>query len=125
MGYSGINNITNGDVGVIAVTTGGQVKTVTNLGAPDTFTIIDVDNAAEALNDTIGTFTDCIEIMLQADEGNSGYVIVGDGDVADNRGMKLNPGDTFILSCHDTRLVNLWGSSANQNVRCMVTRTPI
>ena len=86
----------------------------------DTFAMIDVDNASEQLSDTIGVVTSCHEIFLQADESNSGYVIVGDADVADNRGMKLNPGDTIILNTHDTRGVYLWGSADNQNVRCMI-----
>ena len=91
-------------------------------GVIDTFAMIDVDNSAELLSDTIGIFTDCAEIMLQADEDNSGYVIVGDSDVADNRGMKLSPGDTIILDIDDTRIPYLWGSAANQNVRCMLKR---
>ena len=91
-------------------------------GHLDTFAMIDVDNAAEILSDAIGTITDCREIMLQADEDNSGYVIVGDSDVGDNRGMKLNSGDTIILDQSDTRQVYLWGSALNQNVRCMLTR---
>ena len=90
----------------------------------DTFTMIVVDNASEQLSDTIGVFVDVHEVMLQADEANSGYVIVGDADVADNRGMKLNPGDTIILNTHDTRGVYLWGSAAGQNVRCMLKRRP-
>jgi hypothetical protein len=88
--------------------------------SPDTFAMIDVDNSDEQLSATIGTFTDCTEIFLQADEDNSGYVMVGDSDVADNRGMKLNPGDTLILDIADTRTVYLWGSAADQNVRCMI-----
>ena len=86
----------------------------------DTFAMIDVDNTDEQLSATIGVVTSCHEIFLQADESNSGYVIVGDADVADNRGMKLNPGDTIILNTHDTRGVYLWGSADNQNVRCMI-----
>ena len=88
--------------------------------SPDTFAMIDVDNSDEQLSATIGTFTDCTEIFLQADEDNSGYVMVGDSAVADNRGMKLNPGDTLILDIADTRTVYLWGSAADQNVRCMI-----
>ena len=90
-----------------------------------TFIMLDIDNAAEVLSDTIGVLSDCVEVFLQADESNSGYVIVGDGDVADNRGMKLNPGDTLILNAVDTRSINLWGSAANQNVRCMIVRSII
>ena len=90
-------------------------------GSLDTFTMIVVDNSSEALNDTITTFTNCAEIFLQADEDNSGYVMVGDASVADNRGMKLNPGDSIILDIHDTRVPYLWGSAAGQNVRCMIS----
>ena len=92
-------------------------------GTLDTFAMLDIDNSAQQLSGTaVGVLTDVAEIMLQADEDNSGYVIVGDADVADNRGMKLNPGDSIILDIHDTRIPYLWGSAANQNVRCMLTR---
>ena len=64
-------------------------------------------------------------MFFQADESNSGYVMVGDSDVADNRGMKLNPGDTLILNVIDTRSIYLWGSAANQNVRCMITKSTL
>tara|TARA_R110002020_G_scaffold139151_1_gene309887 strand:+ start:168 stop:965 length:798 start_codon:yes stop_codon:yes gene_type:complete len=86
----------------------------------DTFAMLDIDNTDERLSDTVGVNNTCDEIFLQADEANSGYVIVGDVDVADNRGMKLNPGDTLILNIVDTRSVYLWGSADNQNVRCMI-----
>jgi len=127
MGYYGTNQqmITDGDIGVISVDERGQVKTVTNLGEIDTFAMLDIDNAAELLSDTIGVLSDCIEMFFQADESNSGYVIIGDIDVADNRGMKLNPGDTLILNIVDTRGIHLWGSAANQNVRCMITRSAL
>ena len=118
-------NITTGDVGAITVDEHGQVRTVQNLGEPDTFAMIDVDNAVESLNSTVGTFTDCIEIILQADEDNTGYIMVGDGDVADNRGIKMNAGDTFILTAVDSRLISLWGSADNQNLRCMIMRQDI
>ena len=123
MGYATSHRtITDGDVGVISLTTSGNVRTTTNQAAPDTFAMIDVDNASEALADTIGVFTTCVEIFLQADESNSGYIMVGDSDVADNRGMKLNAGDTLILNGWDTRQYHLWGSASNQNLRCMITK---
>ena len=86
----------------------------------NTYAMLDIDNSPAQLSGLTATITACHEIFLQADESNSGYVIVGDGDVADNRGMKLNPGDTIILNIHDTRGVYLWGSADNQNVRCMI-----
>ena len=49
----------------------------------DTFAMLDIDNASEVLSDTIGVTTACHEIFLQADESNTGYVIIGDSDVAD------------------------------------------
>ena len=94
-----------------------------NTFTPETVAMIDVDNTEEQLSATTGVLS-CNEIFLQADEDNSGYVIVGDADVADNRGMKLNPGDTLILDVLDTRGIYLWGSAANQNVRCMMTIRP-
>ena len=95
------------------------------MGELDTFAMIDVDNAVETLSSTVGTFTDCIEIMLQADEDNTGYIMVGDIHVADNRGIKMNAGDTFILTVVDTRTINLWGSADNQNLRCMIMRQDV
>ena len=104
----------------------GQLKVVSTKGSTttyiDTFTMIDVDNASELLSATVGTITDCLEMVLQADEDNTGYIMIGDADVADNRGIKLNPGDTLILSINDTRAINLWGSAANQNLRLSLVR---
>jgi len=115
----------DGDYAALSVdAVGGLYTRELSTYSLDTFAMIDVDNAAEMLSDTVGVVTSAHEIFLQADESNTGYVMVGDGDVADNRGMKLNPGDTIILNTHDTRGVHLWGSAANQNVRCMIkTRT--
>jgi len=111
----------DGDYASLSVDyTGGLYTRELSNYSIDTFTMIDVDNTEEMLSDTIGVFTNCHEIFLQADESNTGYVMVGDGDVEDNRGMKLSPGDTIILNMHDTRGVYLWGSAANQNVRCMI-----
>ena len=112
----------DGDYTSLSVDAGGALYvTESSVLIPDTFLMLDVDNSDELLSDTLGVISNCYEIFLQADEGNSGYVMVGDADVADNRGMKLNPGDTIILNYNDTRLVGLWGSASNQNVRCMIT----
>ena len=115
----------DGDYASLTLDYNGNLYTrESSMYALDSFAMIDVDNASEQLSATVGVFTACHEIFLQADESNSGYVMVGDEDVADNRGMKLNAGDTIILNSHDTRGVYLWGSAANQNVRCMIkTRT--
>ena len=88
----------------------------------DTIAMIDVDNAVEDLEDAYGALTDCTEMILQADEDNSGYIMVGDSDVADNRGIKLNPGDTLTLTVNSTASVFVWGSAANQNLRTLLIR---
>ena len=111
----------DGDYASLSVDYNGSLYTrESSAYSIDTFAMLDIDNASEMLSDTIGVNTACHEIFLQADESNTGYVIVGDSNVADNRGMKLNAGDTIILNTNDTRQVYLWGSAANQNVRCMI-----
>ena len=113
----------DGDYGSLCISSSGSLYTQNQPNNTyDSFAMIDVDNSDEQLSATIGVFTYCLEIMLQADESNTGYIMVGDVDVADNRGMKLNPGDTIILDMHDTRGVYLWGSADNQNLRCLISK---
>ena len=113
----------DGDYTSLSVDAGGALYvTESSVLQPETFAMIDVDNTDEILSDTVGVISNCYEMFFQADEGNSGYVMIGDADVADNVGMKLNPGDTIILNYNDTRLVGLWGSASNQNVRFMITK---
>ena len=90
-----------------------------------TFLILDVDNSAELLSavssGAVGVISNCVEVFLQAKETNTGYIMVGDDNVADDRGMKLNPGDTIILNVNDTRMISVWASADNQGLRCMIT----
>ena len=89
------------------------------------FAMLDIDNSAALLSaHAPGVISNCVEVFLQADESNSGYIMVGDDNVTDNRGMKLNAGDTIILNVNDTRYIGLWGSADNQNLRCMITTRP-
>ena len=113
---------TNNECAPLQVDALGALYTSSVKGSLDTFAMIDVDNSEEVLSDTIGTITDCNEIIFQADESNSGYIMIGDADVADNRGIKLNAGDTFILEKQMTTGINLWASAANQNLRCTLMR---
>jgi hypothetical protein len=91
-----------------------------------TYPILDVDNSAEALSavssGAIGVLSNCVEVFLQAKETNTGHIMVGDDNVADDRGMKLHPGDTIILNVNDTRMIYVWASVDNQGLRCMITR---
>ena len=86
---------------------------------------IDVDNALEFLKYTsVGTVTNCSEIILQADHDNTGYIMIGDaGGASATEGIRLEAGDTFILGTNDTRNVSMWGSAANQNLNCSILKS--
>ena len=77
-------------------------------------TMIDIDSTVEQL--PTGT---CKEAFLQADEDNTGYIMIGGSGVGDNQGMKLNPGDTLILNVSNTNVLYAKGSANNQNLRVM------
>tara|TARA_Y100000593_G_C4218652_1_gene290623 strand:- start:5 stop:751 length:747 start_codon:yes stop_codon:yes gene_type:complete len=117
-----------GDGDFISLSTDAVGHLYVTEGSTFTYTdypMLDVDNSANALSvvdsGAVGVVSNCVEIFLQADESNTGYIMVGgESSVADNRGMKLNPGDTIILNVNDTRAVGVWGSAANQNLRCMI-----
>jgi len=77
--------------------------------------MLDIDNTATVLP----TIADCREVFLQADEDNSGYIMIGASGVSDNVGMKLNPGDTIVIATDNSNNIYAWGSAANQNLRLM------
>jgi len=77
-------------------------------------TMVDIDNGVEQLPTQA-----CKEAFLQADESNTGYIMIGGTGVGDNQGMKLNPGDTLVLSVSNTNVLYAWGSAADQNLRIM------
>tara|TARA_R100001480_G_C4665304_1_gene172719 strand:- start:255 stop:620 length:366 start_codon:yes stop_codon:yes gene_type:complete len=61
----------------------------------------------------------CKEAFLQADEDNTGYIMIGGSGVGDNQGMKLNPGDTLIVNVSNTNVLYAIGSASGQNLRVM------
>ena len=53
------------------------------------FAMLDIDNSAALLSaHAPGVISNCVEVFLQASELNTGYIMVGDDNVADERGMK-------------------------------------
>ena len=94
-----------------------------------TYAQFDAATTATLLSDSSNginaIIVNCKEIIIQCDFDNTGYIMVGDLNVADNRGIKMNAGDTFILTAVDSRLISLWGSADNQNLRCMIMRQDI
>ena len=69
--------------------------------------------------------TDCVEIIIQTQDGNSGYIMVGDSDVtAPSEGIRLNAGDTLILPVRSTNNVSIRGSTSSQNTNITIIKSP-
>ena len=68
--------------------------------------------------------TDCVEIIIQTQDGNSGYIMVGNSDVtAPSTGMRLNAGDTLILPVRSTNNVYIRGSDSGQNTNITIIKS--
>ena len=67
--------------------------------------------------------TTCLEIIIQADYDNTGYVMVGDSGVAaDTNGIRLHAGDTLTLNIASTATVYTIGSTSSQKVNVSILR---
>ena len=82
-------------------------------------------STAQALNHANHTgvsIADAKEIVIQTDDANTGYVMVGEnssvaaGSVGSRRGVKLNPGETLVLALAAFQYVYLVGSTGTQYV---------
>jgi len=77
---------------------------------------IDIDNSSEQL--PTGA---CKELILQADDANTGYIMIGSStDVDADNGIKLNAGDVLTLPVTNRNLMWAWGSAADQKLRTMI-----
>ena len=77
---------------------------------------IDIDNSSEQL--PTGA---CKELILQADDANTGYIMIGSStDVDADNGIKLNAGDVLTLPVTNRDLMWAWGSAADQKLRTMI-----
>jgi hypothetical protein len=80
-------------------------------------------NLSDATNGINATVTNCLEVIVQADYDNSGYIMVGgSGVLADTKGVRLNAGDTIVIPVSTTDSVYIRGSAASQNVNVSVIR---
>ena len=71
----------------------------------------------DATNGINATETAAKEVIIQTDDGNSGYVRVGDsGASATQNGIRLNAGDILILPIVDISNIYIDGSAASQKV---------
>ena len=92
----------------------------------------DAATSATALNDSTNginaTLTDCLEIIIQCDYDNTGYIMVGSGSgsgtvvAADTNGIRLNAGDMLSLSISHTANVYIDGSASSQKVNVSIRR---
>ena len=85
-------------------------------GAVTSYDFIDIDNDTEQLPDGA-----CKELILQADDANTGYIMIGSStDVDADNGIKLNAGDVLTLPVTNRDLMWAWGSAADQKLRTMI-----
>jgi len=85
-------------------------------GAATSSDFIDIDNTSEQL--PTGA---CKELILQADDANTGYIMVGSStDVDTDNGIKLNAGDVLTLPVTNRNLIWAWASTADQKLRTMI-----
>ena len=106
------------DVNVVSAVADIDIGDVEILGhgAVTSSDFIDIDNASEQL--PTGA---CKELILQADDANTGYIMIGSStDVDADNGIKLNAGDILTLPVTNRNLMWAWGSAADQKLRTMI-----
>ena len=106
------------DVNVVSAVADIDIGDVEILGhgAVTSSDFIDIDNSSEQLPDGA-----CKELILQADDANTGYIMIGSStDVDADNGIKLNAGDTLTLPVTDRNLMWAWASAADQKLRTMI-----
>ena len=106
--------MTDSDRGV-----GSAILSYTQFAAVDGTAV----NLSDSTNGINATVTNCLEVIVQADYDNSGYIMVGgSGVLADTKGVRLNAGDTIVIPVSTTDSVYIRGSAASQNVNVSVIR---
>ena len=90
---------------------------------PDFAAETGTSQALNHANHTNASITTAKEILIQTDDANSGFVMVGysqgttlAGSVGSRAGIKLNGGETLVLAISSFASVFLIGSTSNQYV---------
>ena len=78
---------------------------------------------SDSTNGTGATITDAKEILIQTDDANTGYIMVGSGSgtalagtVGSRKGIKLNGGETLILALSTFANIFIDASGSSQFV---------
>ena len=78
---------------------------------------------SDGSNGTGATITDAKEILIQTDDANTGYIMVGSGSgtalagtVGSRKGVKLNGGETLILALSTFANIYIDASTSGQYV---------
>ena len=84
---------------------------------------------SDGTNGIAESVTDCKEIIIQPDSGNSGFIRVGGlagvvsgVPVSTSNGIRLDAGDTLVLQSSSTDAVLIDGSAASQRIYVMLVR---
>ena len=121
--------VTAGDVAPLAINDKGRLRVETETyNSWETYQAFEAATTATAISDgsngTGASISDAKEILVQADDANSGFLMIGhsalttiaDATVGNRKGMKLNAGESIVLSIGDFTKVFIDGSASTQYV---------
>jgi hypothetical protein len=127
----GAVRIIDGDGDVVESDGSGRLKVETEqddaFGTWVTYDDFEAATTATAISDgsngTGATITDAKEILIQTDDANTGYIMVGSGSgtalagtVGSRKGIKLNGGETLILALSTFANIFIDASTSSQFV---------
>ena len=109
--------------GRLKVTTEQDDSFTTFVSYPDFEAATTATAISDGTNGVNATITDAKEILIQTDDANTGYIMVGSGSgtalagtVGSRRGIKLNGGETLILALSTFADVFIDASASSQFV---------
>ena len=127
----GAVRIIDGDGDIVESDGSGRLKVETEqddaFGTWVTYPDFEAATSATAISDgsngTGATITDAKEILIQTDDANTGYIMVGSsagttvaGTVGSRQGVKLNGGETLILALSTFANIFIDASASTQYV---------
>ena len=128
---NGINRVIQDVDGEAVVVNSGRLAVETEqddaFGTWVTYPDFEAATTATAISDgsngTGATITDAKEILIQTDDANTGYIMVGSsagttvaGTVGSRQGVKLNGGETLILALSTFANIFIDASASTQYV---------